>query len=56
VCSQFSVHHISCLTACMCSPVCMYAVKEFMCPIRSSSATVLYGSHAPGWHVPSDSK
>ncbi|KAH8517198.1 hypothetical protein H0E87_005230 [Populus deltoides] len=36
--------------------VCMYAVKEFMCPIRSSSATVLYGSHAPGWHVPSDSK
>ncbi|KAJ6955833.1 hypothetical protein NC652_007056 [Populus alba x Populus x berolinensis] len=36
--------------------VCMYAVKEFMCPIRLSSATVLYGSHAPGWHVPSDSK
>ncbi|KAB5527348.1 hypothetical protein DKX38_021195 [Salix brachista] len=34
----------------------MYAVKELMSPIRLSSATVVYGSHAPGWHAPSDSK
>ena len=40
----------------MCLQVCMYAVKELMSPIRLSSATFVYGSHAPGWHEPSDSK